>query len=46
MVADVVKVKLTVKQFQIWWWGNQELFSQEVTAYVICNLHDFVEYSD
>ena len=46
LVGDVIKVNLTVKQYQSWWWGDQLLYSEEVTAYVICNLHDYVEYSD
>ncbi len=46
LVGDVIKVNLTVKQYQSWWWGDQPLYSEEVTAYVICNLHDYVEYSD
>lgn len=45
LVGDVVKVKLTVKQYQSWWWGDQSVYSEEVTAYVFCNLHDYVEYT-
>ncbi len=45
LVGDVVEVTLTVKQYQSWWWGDQPLYSEEVTAYVICNLYDYVEYT-
>ncbi|MDE5715460.1 MAG: hypothetical protein K2I42_04940 [Anaeroplasmataceae bacterium] len=44
--GDVIKVVLTVKQYQSWWWGDQQLTSKEVTAYVICNLYDSIEYSN
>ncbi len=45
LVGDVIKTTLTVKQYQSWWWGDQPLYTEEVTAYVICNLHDYVEYT-
>jgi len=46
LVGDVIKTRLTVEQYQKWWWGDQKLYTEEVTAYVICNLHDYVEYSN
>ena len=45
LVGDVIKVKLIVQQYQSWWWGDQCLYTEEVNAYVICNLHDYVEYT-
>ncbi len=45
LYGDIIRVMLTVKQYQSWWWGDQPLYSEEVAAYVICNLHDVVEYS-
>lgn len=46
LVGDIIKVDLTVKQYQSLWWGDQPLYTEEVTAYVICNLHDYVEYTE
>ena len=46
LAGDVIRTSVIVEQYQKWWWGDQRLYRAEVDAYVICNLHDYVEYAN
>lgn len=43
LIADVIEAEVTLKQYQKWW-GNQNLWAANVTAYVMCNIREEVLY--
>ena len=45
LIADVVTADVTIRQYQKWWWGPQNLWEANVTAYIFCNIREEVHYS-
>lgn len=44
LVADIIEADVTLRQYQKWWWGNQNLWTANITAYVMCNVREEVLY--
>ncbi len=44
LFADVAKGDITCKQYQSWWWGDQEIWNLTSTAYFVSNISIGLRY--